>query len=63
MAEIKLKLNKKPDFPLEAESITTDNFAGKSADDIKKLFGTESKVEADARLYQKKEELVVETAE
>ena len=37
MAEIKLKLKKAPDFPLEAESITPDNFAGKSIDDIKKL--------------------------
>ena len=37
MAELKLKLKKDPDFPLEAESITPDNFAGKSIDDIKKL--------------------------
>lgn len=37
MAEIKLKLNKKLDFPLEAESITPDNFAEKNHNDIKKL--------------------------
>lgn len=37
MAEIKLKLKKQPEFPLEAESISPDNFAGKSANDIKKL--------------------------
>jgi len=37
MAEIKLKLNKKLKFPLEADSITPDNFAGKSAAEIKKL--------------------------
>ncbi len=37
MAEIKLKLKTQPDFPLEAESISPDNFAGKSATDIKKL--------------------------
>ena len=37
MAEIKLKLKKSLDFPLEAESITPDNFAGKSNDEIKKL--------------------------
>ncbi|MFX1569217.1 MAG: formylmethanofuran dehydrogenase subunit C [Promethearchaeota archaeon] len=37
MAEIKLKLKKKPEFPLEAESISPDNFAGKTAADIKKL--------------------------
>jgi formylmethanofuran dehydrogenase subunit C len=37
MTEIKLKLKKKPEFPLEAESITPDNFAGKTLDQIKKL--------------------------
>ncbi len=37
MAEIKLKLKKPLVFPLEAESITPDNFAGKSNDEIKKL--------------------------
>ena len=37
MSEIKLKLKKKPEFPLEAESISPDNFAGKTAADIKKL--------------------------
>ncbi|MFW9820189.1 MAG: formylmethanofuran dehydrogenase subunit C [Candidatus Thorarchaeota archaeon] len=37
MVEIKLKLKKKPDFPLEAETITPDNVAGKSAAEIKKL--------------------------
>jgi len=37
MSEIKLKLKKQPDFPLEADSISPDNFAGKTAADIKKL--------------------------
>jgi len=37
MSEIKLKIKKQPNFPLEAESITPDNFAGKSIDEIKKL--------------------------
>jgi len=37
MAEIKLKLKNQPKFPLEAESITPDNFAGKSPNEIKKL--------------------------
>ncbi len=37
MAEIKLKLKKEPNYPLEAEIITPDIFAGKSAADIKKL--------------------------
>ncbi|MFX1380540.1 MAG: formylmethanofuran dehydrogenase subunit C [Promethearchaeota archaeon] len=37
MAEIKLKLKKKPIYPLEADTITPDKFAGKSAADIKKL--------------------------
>jgi len=37
MAEVKLKLKKKPDFPLEAETITPDKFAGKTAAEIKKL--------------------------
>ena len=37
MTEVKLKLKKNPEFPLEAETITPDKFAGKSAVDIKKL--------------------------
>ncbi len=37
MTEIKMKLKKDLEFPLEAESISTDNFAGKSIDDIKNL--------------------------
>ena len=37
MAEIKLKIKKKLDFPLEADSITPDNLVGKTAADIKKL--------------------------
>ncbi|MFX1275562.1 MAG: formylmethanofuran dehydrogenase subunit C [Promethearchaeota archaeon] len=37
MADVKLKLKKVQVYPIEAESITPDNFAGKSADDIKKL--------------------------
>lgn len=37
MADIKLKIKKKLDFPLEADSITPDNFAGKTISDIKKL--------------------------
>ena len=37
MAEIKLKLKNKLDFPLEADSITPDKFAGKSSDEIKNL--------------------------
>ncbi|MFX1237189.1 MAG: formylmethanofuran dehydrogenase subunit C [Promethearchaeota archaeon] len=37
MPDVKLKMTKNIVFPLEAESITPDNFAGKSADDIKKL--------------------------
>ncbi|MFW9876775.1 MAG: formylmethanofuran dehydrogenase subunit C [Candidatus Thorarchaeota archaeon] len=37
MTEVKLKLKKKPKFPLEAETITPDKFAGKSAAEIKKL--------------------------
>ena len=40
MAEVKLKLKKEPEIPLEAESITPDNFAGKSNADIKKLLLT-----------------------
>ncbi len=50
MAEIKLKLKKKPEFPLEAEVISPDIFAGKSAADIKKLrvyHGNEEKVIGD----------------
>jgi formylmethanofuran dehydrogenase subunit C len=37
MAEIKMKLRKEPEFPLEADSISPDNFVGKSLADIKKL--------------------------
>ena len=37
MAEIKLKIKKQPVFPLEAEVITPDNLAGKTAAQIKKL--------------------------
>ncbi|MFO8020476.1 MAG: formylmethanofuran dehydrogenase subunit C [Promethearchaeia archaeon] len=37
MGEIKLKLKKEPEFPLEAECITPDNFAGNSIDEIKQL--------------------------
>ena len=50
MAEIKLKLKNEPEFPLEAESITTDNFAGKTQADIKKLIifqGNEEKTIGD----------------
>jgi len=37
MAEIKLKLKKEPDFPLEAEVISPDQFANKTGAEIKKL--------------------------
>ena len=37
MVEIKLKLKNNPIFPLEADSISPDKFAGKSVDEIKKL--------------------------
>lgn len=37
MAEVKLKLKKAPEFPLEADSITPDNFAGKTLNEIKSL--------------------------
>lgn len=37
MAEIKLKLKKQPTIPLEADSITPDNFVGKTVAEIKKL--------------------------
>ncbi len=37
MAELRLKLKKSPIFPLEAESITPDNFTGKSVNIIKNL--------------------------
>ena len=37
MDEIKLKIKKKLEFPLEADSITPDNFAGKTVAEIKKL--------------------------
>lgn len=43
MAEIKLKLKKEPEFPLEVETISPDVFAGKSMDDIKKLEAWHSK--------------------
>ncbi len=50
MAEVKLKLKKKPDFPLEVETITPDKFAGKSVAEIKKLivyYGNEEKTIGD----------------
>ncbi|MFX0060059.1 MAG: formylmethanofuran dehydrogenase subunit C [Candidatus Hodarchaeota archaeon] len=37
LAEIKLKLKKKLDFPLEADIISPNNFAGKTLAEIKKL--------------------------
>ncbi len=37
MAEIKLKLKKQSEFPLEAESISPDNFTGKTLDEIKNM--------------------------
>ena len=37
MTEIKLKLKKESEFPLEAEVISPDQFAGKTLTDIKKL--------------------------
>ncbi|MFX0188131.1 MAG: formylmethanofuran dehydrogenase subunit C [Candidatus Hodarchaeota archaeon] len=37
MAEVKLKLKKQTIFPLEAESISPDHFAGKTINEIKKL--------------------------
>jgi len=37
MADIKLKLKKEPEFPLEAETISPDQFANKTVADIKKL--------------------------
>jgi len=37
MTEIKLKLKKDPEFPLEADVISPDQFAGKTLADIKKL--------------------------
>ena len=50
MAEIKLKLKKEPEYPLEAEVISPDQFAGKSAAQIKKLIvyhGNEEKTLGD----------------
>ncbi|MFX1599263.1 MAG: formylmethanofuran dehydrogenase subunit C, partial [Promethearchaeota archaeon] len=50
MGEIKLTLKKKPEFPLEAENITPDKFAGKSTAEIKKLVvyhGSEEKILGD----------------
>ncbi len=50
MFEVKLKLKKNPIFPLEAESITPDKFAGKTAAEIKKLIvyhGNEEKAVGD----------------
>jgi formylmethanofuran dehydrogenase subunit C len=50
MTEIKLKLKRKPEFPLEAEVISPDKFNGKSAADIKKLIvyhGNEQKILGD----------------
>lgn len=37
MTEIRLKLKKEPEFPLEADTISPDQFAGKTLADIKKL--------------------------
>ncbi len=37
MVDIKLKLKKDSKLPIEADSITPDNFAGKSIEEIKKL--------------------------
>jgi formylmethanofuran dehydrogenase subunit C len=37
MVEIKIKLKKKPHFPLELDTITPNNFVGKTAAEIKKL--------------------------
>ena len=37
MADIKLKLKKEPEFPLEAETISPNQFANKTVADIKKL--------------------------
>lgn len=37
MVDIKIKLKKEPEYPLEAEVITPNQFAGKSTADIKKL--------------------------
>ena len=37
MAEIKLKLKEEPKFPLEADCISPDKFAGKTLDEIKAL--------------------------
>ncbi|MFW9970740.1 MAG: formylmethanofuran dehydrogenase subunit C [Candidatus Odinarchaeota archaeon] len=50
MSEIKLKLKKVPDFPLEAETISPDKFAGKTLAEIKKLIvyhGNEEKTIGD----------------
>ncbi|NVM36514.1 MAG: formylmethanofuran dehydrogenase subunit C, partial [Candidatus Lokiarchaeota archaeon] len=47
MVEIKLKLKKEPEYPLEAEVISPDQFAGKLAAEIKKLIvyhGNEEKI-------------------
>ena len=37
MTEIKLKIKKEPEFPLEADEISPDNFSGKSLTEIKNL--------------------------
>ena len=37
MTEIKLKLKKESEFPLEADVITPDQFTGKTLAEIKKL--------------------------
>jgi formylmethanofuran dehydrogenase subunit C len=50
MSEVKLKLRKKPEFPLEADNISSDQFAGKTIAEIKKLVvyhGNEEKTLAD----------------
>jgi formylmethanofuran dehydrogenase subunit C len=50
MAEIKLKLKKELEFPLEADHISPDHFAGKTLAEIKKLpvyYGNEEKTMGD----------------
>jgi formylmethanofuran dehydrogenase subunit C len=50
MSEVKLKLKKEPDFPLEADNISPDQFTGKTIAEIKKLVvyhGNEEKILGD----------------
>ena len=50
MSEVKLKLKKEPDFPLEADNISPDQFTGKTLAEIKKLIvyhGNEEKTLGD----------------